>query len=110
MKRLTLTLLLVLAANGVLAQTTGGSAPNSTADTNASCNASFHAGCATDSGGSVASSGFAAPVGALGASLPESASLAVLVVIAAACCRRRVKRSAPDEQERCDGDARGERR
>jgi hypothetical protein len=110
MMRFALTLLMVLAANGVHAQASGGNAPNSTADSNASCNASFHVGCMTDSGGSVASSGFAAPVGALGASLPESASLAVLVVIAAACCRRRVKRSAPDEQERCDDDARGDRR
>ena len=110
MIRLVLTLLLDLAANVVHAQASGGSAPNTTADTNASCNASFHVGCTTSSGGSVASSGFAAPAGVLGASLPESASLAMLVLFAVALRIRRAPRSAPEKQERGDDDARGERR
>jgi len=50
----------------------------STPSARANCSASFQDGCAHDSGGSVTVSGFAAPAGVLGVSLPESGALLLI--------------------------------
>jgi len=70
------------------------SAQSSTADERASCNASFHAGCPQESTTSVSSSGFAAPMGVIGSSPQESASLALMVAITAGLAWRRRRREA----------------
>lgn len=75
-------LLVSLAVSAQAAQS-GGNDTNPTADERASCNASFHDGCARDSGGSVSASGFAAPAGGLGTSAPESGALLILAGLVA---------------------------
>jgi len=63
-----------------------GISETTTADTKASCNAAFHAGCSADSDGdheeqtqTADSSGFAAPAGGLGSSPTEVAVIILLV-------------------------------
>jgi len=65
------------------------SAQSLTADERASCNASFHSGCAKDSATGVSSSGFAAPMGMIGSSPQEGAALALMLAIVAWLSRRR---------------------
>jgi len=67
------------------------SAQSVTADERASCNASFHRGCAQDSATGVSSSGFAAPMGLIGSSAQEGAALALMLAIVAWLSRRRRK-------------------
>lgn len=67
------------------------SAQSATADERASCNASFHRGCAQDSAAGVSSSGFAAPMGLIGSSAQEGAALALMLAIVAWLSRRRRK-------------------
>ena len=84
MKRLILCLLLVGLAASANAYHSGIS-ETETADSNASCNAAFHAGCATtdddheEQTHTASSRGFAAPAGALGSSGLELALIALLV-------------------------------
>jgi len=67
------------------------SAQSLTADERASCNASFHRGCTQVATSGVSSSGFAAPMGLIGSSAQEGASLAVMLAIVAWLSRRRRK-------------------
>ena len=106
MKRLTLTWVLLLAAGVAQAQSSSGAAPNETSDTNASCNASFHVGCQQDSGSTLSSSGFAAPAGVLGGSLPESASLLAMVALVLVLRWRRTARSDAKKQQSTPDDSR----
>lgn len=72
MKRLWICVLLFCLAGHAVAQ-------NTTADQNASCNASFHEGCKSDQTFTTSSSGFAAPAGVLGSSALESSLIALLI-------------------------------
>ena len=83
MKRLWICVLLFCLAGHAVAQ-------NTTADQNASCNASFHEGCKSDQTFTTSSSGFAAPAGVLGSSALESSLIALLI---AAGIGRRLYRS-----------------
>ena len=64
---------------------------NSTADDQASCNASFHQNCVPDQTSTTSSSGFAAPLGVLGSSGLEGA---LVVLIVAGGVARRLHRHA----------------
>jgi hypothetical protein len=99
--RLMVKVFLVFCALG----TTQVSAQSVTADERASCNASFHSGCAKDSATGVSSSGFAAPMGLIGSSAQECASLAVMLAVVAWLSRRRRKagRDASPMQETREG-------
>jgi hypothetical protein len=83
-------------------------AESATADLRASCNASFHDGCPSSSGGSVSSAGFSAPIGVIGSSPEEGASLALMAAITAGLSWRRRRRDAsrrltPQPREGYDG-------
>ena len=77
-------LLFALCATGAKAYHSGIN-ETETADSNASCNAAFHAGCATavddheEQTHTASSSGFAAPAGPLGGSALEIALIALLL-------------------------------
>jgi len=85
--RLMVKVFLVFCALG----TTQVSAQSVTADERASCNASFHSGCAKDSATGVSASGFAAPMGLIGSSAQEGAALALMLAIVAWLSRGRRK-------------------
>ena len=97
MRHLLAFLFMACVAGAAHAAHNGGSDTNTTPLSTANCNASFQSGCAqtslttttTTTTNTVSSSGFAAPVGAVGESAVESIALAVMVAGAAWSWRRR---------------------
>jgi hypothetical protein len=84
MKHLIAALILSGTANLAFAVHGSGNDDSSTADERASCNASFHAGCPSESSDGSSSTSVAAPAGPLGSTAWE----ALLVILAAAASLR----------------------
>jgi len=78
-------------------------AQSGTADSRASCNASFHQGCPSDQTSTASSSGFAAPVGVLGSSGLEGGL--VLLLIAGGIARQLYRHAAGSRRKLSCGGA-----